>query len=471
LLSAAAVVASAVAIAPAEAAFPGEDGPIAFERGFNVFTINPDGSGTQQVTTSGATFDPAVDATGRRIAFSRSGDIWVMDADGDNARNLTASLGSTDREPAWSPDGTRIAFSRGIPDAGGFRIWAVDADGTNPTQVTSDAGSSGDFAPAWRPDGTRIAYTRVGPSSDIYTVDPSGGGTEVGYVVTNRTENHPSWSPDGSAIAFTTNVADGNGNEVYRQVGAAGTPTPVGSSPADDNNPSWSPDGTRIAFTSNRTGSDQIWTVGSSGVEQAPVNVAAGNQPDWGVRPAGPAPPEMGEVLNARALEGTVRVQLPGSKRFVAVDEAAALPVGSTFDTRKGTVQLTFAAGLSTGSTQSGTFRGGLFATKQSRRSSLTELRLKGAKQLNRCSKRPKGGAAAAAKRSRRLFANARGRFRTRGRNSTATVRGTKWLTTDTCKGTLTRVMQGTVVVRDLARLRNVTLKKGQRYLARARRR
>jgi hypothetical protein len=94
-------------------------------------------------------------------------------------------------------------------------------------------------------------------------------------------------------------------------------------------------------------------------------------------------------------------------------------------------------------------------------------LRLVGGR-LNRCSKRPRGGAAAAARRKRRLFANARGRFRTRGRNSTATARGTRWLTQDTCKGTLTRVMQGRVTVRDLVKRRNLTLGKGGRYLARA---
>jgi hypothetical protein len=70
-------------------------------------------------------------------------------------------------------------------------------------------------------------------------------------------------------------------------------------------------------------------------------------------------------------------------------------------------------------------------------------------------------------RRSRQLFGNAHGRFRTRGRHSVATIRGTKWLVKDTCKNTLTRSIQGTVVVRDLVKRRTVTLKSGQRYLAR----
>jgi hypothetical protein len=104
----------------------------------------------------------------------------------------------------------------------------------------------------------------------------------------------------------------------------------------------------------------------------------------------------------------------------------------------------------------------------------LTEVRLKGA-SFDRCkTKRKKGKAASAAKVSprtiRRLRANARGRFRTRGRHSAATVRGTKWIVSDRCDGTLTKVTRGRVVVRDFRRKRNVVVRAGHSYLARARR-
>ena len=85
-------------------------------------------------------------------------------------------------------------------------------------------------------------------------------------------------------------------------------------------------------------------------------------------------------------------------------------------------------------------------------------------------------GARAAARRRlsrrtiRRLRSNAKGRFRTRGRYSSATVRGTSWTTTDRCDGTLTKVTRGTVTVRDLRRHKNITLRKGKSYLAKARR-
>jgi hypothetical protein len=242
---------------------------------------------------------------------------------------------------------------------------------------------------------------------------------------------------------------------------------PVTTNAADDNSPAWSPDGTRIAFTSTRSGSSQIWSVGANGVEDSPVNVSQSQsvdgQPDWGVS-AAPAPPAIGESLNATAASGTVRAKVPGG-RFVALEDATQLPIGTTFDTRNGAVRLTFAAARSGDATQTGTFSRGRFVTRQSKRNPLTEIRLAGALSC----KSGKGLTGAGKRRkSRRLFANARGRFRTRGRNSTATVRGTQWLTKDSCKGTLTSVRKGTVVVRDLRKGRKLTLKKGQRYLARA---
>jgi ferric-dicitrate binding protein FerR (iron transport regulator) len=78
----------------------------------------------------------------------------------------------------------------------------------------------------------------------------------------------------------------------------------------------------------------------------------------------------------------------------------------------------------------------------------------------------PRGGAAR--KRGRRLFGNARGRFRTRGRNSSATVRGTKWSMLDTCAGTLTTVQRGSVLVRDFRLKKNKVVKAGHKYLARS---
>jgi hypothetical protein len=197
-------------------------------------------------------------------------------------------------------------------------------------------------------------------------------------------------------------------------------------------------------------------------------------------------PPEVGEDVNVQAASGKVLVAVPsGAARaagarasqkgltFVPLADARQVPVGSFLDTRRGTVEMVSATG-SGGRTQSGKFSAGLFQVLQARarrQKGLTELRLKGS-SFSRCRARRSGTRAGAAQLSRRtirrLRASARGRFRTRGRNSSATVRGTVWITTDRCDGTLTTVKRGRVVVRDFRRKRNVVVRAGKSYLAKA---
>ena len=153
---------------------------------------------------------------------------------------------------------------------------------------------------------------------------------------------------------------------------------------------------------------------------------------------------------------------------------ARQIPVRSFLDTKKGTVRLVSAT-TTAGVTQAGKFGAGLFQVLQSGKRSargLTELRLKGS-SFRGCRLTSSRRASAAARRYRRvvrrkLRSDAKGKFRTRGRYSAATVRGTVWTTSDRCDGTLTTVRRGRVVVRDFRRKRNVLLRAGKRYLARA---
>ena len=186
------------------------------------------------------------------------------------------------------------------------------------------------------------------------------------------------------------------------------------------------------------------------------------------IGPAAVAPPTIGKTANAALVKGTVKVKLKGTGKFVPLTADRPVPLGSTFDTTKGTVALDTAAGAGK-PLQHGEFNGGLFTVTQSRKNPLTTLSMTGA-ALNKCGRPvPRGGAAK--KRSRTLFSSVKGRFRTRGRNSAATVRGTKWTMTDSCAGTLTIVKQGSVLVRDFSLRKNRLLKSGQRYLARPPRR
>jgi hypothetical protein len=197
--------------------------------------------------------------------------------------------------------------------------------------------------------------------------------------------------------------------------------------------------------------------------------------------------PELGREVNVGLASGRVLVAVPsGAARaagarasqkgleFVPLTEARQIPTGSFVDTKRGTIEMVSATG-SGSRTQSGKFSSGVFQVLQSRSrraKGLTELRLKGS-SFNRCrSGRRRGRSASPAQLSRRtirrLRGNAKGNFRTRGRHSAATVRGTVWITADRCDGTLTTVKRGKVAVRDLRRKRTITVRAGKSYLAKA---
>jgi hypothetical protein len=131
--------------------------------------------------------------------------------------------------------------------------------------------------------------------------------------------------------------------------------------------------------------------------------------------------------------------------------------MGTTFDTTKGRVNLVAAASNVPGPTQKAWFYKGVFKVNQSKgRKPLTTLSMNG---KLRCGGGKKANAAAAKKKKRRLWGNGKGRFRTKGRHSAATVVGTIWFVEDRCNGTLTRVKRGTVRVRDFKRRKTVVIK------------
>jgi hypothetical protein len=181
-----------------------------------------------------------------------------------------------------------------------------------------------------------------------------------------------------------------------------------------------------------------------------------------------------GTVRVRRRAAGTAQASQKGTP-FTALRQPRELPVASFIDTRRGTTRLTSARTRREAQIQDGLFSAGLFQVLQSRRRSargLTELRLKGG-SFKRCSRARGFGTRAreagiSRRAIRRLRGNSRGRFRTRGRNSSATVRGTIWEVIDRCDGTLTRVRRGRVVVRDFRRKKTVIVRAGKSYLARS---
>ena len=190
----------------------------------------------------------------------------------------------------------------------------------------------------------------------------------------------------------------------------------------------------------------------------------------------------LGPGLGVRAVlereRGRVRVRRPGTAsaaqkglRYVPLSQPREVPIRSLIDTRKGSIRLTSSRSTRATNIQDGVISAGLFQVLQSRRRAakgLTELRLKGS-SFRRCRTTGKGANASLSRRRiRRLRANVKGRFRTRGRFSAATVRGTDFTVIDRCDGTLTKVTRGRVAVRDFRRKRTIIVKRGKSYLAKA---
>ena len=160
---------------------------------------------------------------------------------------------------------------------------------------------------------------------------------------------------------------------------------------------------------------------------------------------------------------GTVRVRLKGSSRFAPLTGLDDVPFGATIDTRRGAVVLR-ARTRRGGPIETVRLFDGMFAISQS--GNVVNFTLN--EPLAKCPKR--ASAAQKKAKSRKLWGDGKGAFRTSGRYSAATVRGTRWLVQDTCKGTLTRVTQGSVSVRDKVRGRSIVLRAGRSYTARPRR-
>lgn len=154
------------------------------------------GSGVEKLTSDGRNGDPAWSPDGRKIAFvsGRDGnfEIYVMKADGSAQTRLTDNeLGTPDLQPAWSPDGTKIAFSSRRDAL--YGIFTMNADGSEQTRLSSSPTLQA--APTWSPDGARIAYTNsISGNLDIFVMD-SNGDDSIDIASGLDTEFAPAWSP------------------------------------------------------------------------------------------------------------------------------------------------------------------------------------------------------------------------------------------------------------------------------------
>lgn len=291
---------------------------LAFVSGRNgsvdIFTMNDDGSGLIQLTTSPDwEYGPRWSPDGRRLVYTSEMSatsevsIYVMNADGTEKRRLSGNA----HLPAWSPDGRKIAFVSNEHNG----IYVINADGTGLLRLTTQGLN---LYPAWAPDGQRIAFTSFsGNGVDIYLMNADGTNLINLTNTPDISEHKPAWSPDGTKIAFEASGtyliyvmnADGSGQInltrslkwaawmdwapdgqklVFAGDGGIHVVNVDGSgltqlTNAADNHPVWSRDGQRIAFTSQRDGSAEIYVMNADGSNQTRLtnNVGGGAGPVW----------------------------------------------------------------------------------------------------------------------------------------------------------------------------------------------
>jgi TolB protein len=279
-------------------------GQIAFSGGppgaEDVYVINADGTGLRRVTTDPeAQFDPTWSPDGRRIAYRfqegtdyMATDIYVANADGSDATNLTRSAGTVDWGPAWSPDGSTIAWNSDRDDPGGGVLhgFLMRPDGSGATRIPADVWIE---YPAWSPDGARIAFMGETPEGtenyEIYVINADGTGLRR-LTDSPASDGFPSWSPDGRTIAFTSTRDDCSMSEASdcKTTGDIGpyhtlyTMNANGSGIREVTDEfaqfvDWSPDGQYLVFSPGLN----IIRPDGSGLTSLKVAVVEPEFPDW----------------------------------------------------------------------------------------------------------------------------------------------------------------------------------------------
>jgi len=296
---AALILAAALALGPASAAFaawPGLNGRISVTqdpRSKDVWAFARDGTATQLTFTGNNEEQSSWAPDGRRIAYKRSDEVFVRDVTTDAPPvRLTVKAVSSENntQPGWSPDCASIVFrtNRANPSQNVADIWIMDADGSNERPLLVQPGDQ--RYPALSPDGTRLAYMSRddGGTADLWIANADGTGARLLYD-SGFDDSALAWSPDSTKLAFQTQRAPGAiDGDIFVLDLVTGAVTQLTSDPPDapihDEGPAWSPDGTMIAFTSERSDPNgDIWIMRSDGSDplRLTTDPVLDESPDW----------------------------------------------------------------------------------------------------------------------------------------------------------------------------------------------
>ncbi len=209
--------------------------------------------------------------------------LFTMNIDGSGQTQITSNAADHD-SPAWSPDGSKIAYVSGADDKD-EAIYMMNADGSGAQRLTGNPSSY--IHPNWSRDGTKIIFCAdddLHPpkknASEIFSIDIKT--REMKTLIRGGTNTYPSWSPDGEKIVFRRMIGEMN-SEVFVANSDGSGERNLTSHPAFDGWPAWSPDGAQIAFSSNRNANYQIFVMNAdgSGVRLVANTEGRATEPRW----------------------------------------------------------------------------------------------------------------------------------------------------------------------------------------------